>query len=197
KVGVGGLMGDSVEDLLAPTQPPVEVVGRSSGHHLVKARVDEVWADLEGLHREPATPERFEQADRDGRLADATRHPGDDEHAGLHETSTCDVEVDEPIPPGLPRRPVDGGTRLGRSPGSRIVLLPAPARLARQWLSRVSSPITVTGSRRIRTAFPGPPVGTLGASNGCTLAKSAAAGKGVLESRTRWSSHRVRCAACF
>ena len=92
-------MGDSVEHLLAPTHPPVEVVGRSSGHHLVKARVDEVWADLEGLHREPAAPERFEQADRDGRLADATRHPGDDEHAGLHETSTCDVEVDEPISP--------------------------------------------------------------------------------------------------
>src|SRR2546428_121618 len=69
------------------------------------------------------------------------------------------------FPRVLPRRPVDGGTRPGRSPGSRIVLLPAPSRLSRQWLSRVSSPITVTGSRRIRTAFPGPPVGTLGASN--------------------------------
>src|SRR3989442_7739769 len=42
-----------------------------------------------------------------------------------------------------------------RSPGSRIVLLPAPSQPRGQWLSRVSSPITVTGSRRIHTAFPG------------------------------------------
>src|SRR2546427_8424157 len=38
--------------------------------------------------------------------------------------------------------------------------------------------------------LPWAPVGTLGASNGCTLAKSAAAGKGVVEQCTRCSSHR-------
>src|SRR5439155_6007044 len=48
------------------------------------------------------------------------------------------------------------GARPGRSPGSRIVLLPAPSRPDGQWRSRVSSPITVTGSRRLSTAFPGP-----------------------------------------
>src|SRR3989442_15330344 len=45
--------------------------------------------------------------------------------------------------------------RPSRSPGSRIVLLPAPSQPRGQWLSRVSSPITVTGARRIHTAFPG------------------------------------------
>src|ERR1051326_143388 len=57
----------------------------------------------------------------------------------------------------LPRRPVGPRCAPGRSPGSRIVLLPAPSRPRErgQWLSRVSSPITVTGSRRFRTAFPG------------------------------------------
>ena len=70
----------------------------------MEARVDEVRTDLEGLHREPAAPERFEQADRDGRLADAARYPSDDEHAGLHATSTRTVEVDEPISPGPPAK---------------------------------------------------------------------------------------------
>src|SRR5262250_1312368 len=59
----------------------------------------------------------------------------------------------------LPRRPVLMSLRPGRSPGFRIVLLPAPSQPRGQWLSRVSSPITVTGSRRIRTAFPGAPSG--------------------------------------
>src|SRR5436190_20015253 len=64
----------------------------------------------------------------------------------------------------LPRRPVEVCVRSGRSPGSRIVLLPAPSQPRGQWLVRVSSPITVTGSRRFRTAFPGPPMGTRSAT---------------------------------
>ena len=46
----------------------------------------------------------------------------------------------------------------GRSPGFRIVLLPAPSREAWRFpvgLLRVSSPVTVAGQRRILTVFPG------------------------------------------
>ena len=58
----------------------------------------------------------------------------------------------------LPRRPVDD-VRPDRFPGSRIDLLSAPSQPPRrhgQWSSRISSPITVTGSRRLVTAFPTP-----------------------------------------
>ena len=67
--------------------------------------------------------------------------------------------------PGLPRRPVRSARVPGRSPDSRIVLLPAPfpARRASGLCLRVSSPITVTGSWRSRTAFP------LGPSRGAHL----------------------------
>ena len=73
--------------------------------------------------------------------------------AAQHEVGR--VAIDRPGPPS--RTGVVGG-RPGRSPGSRIVLLPTPSRpglraSGRPW---VSSPITVTGSRRIRTAFPAP-----------------------------------------
>jgi len=69
-----------------------------------------------------------------------------------------DVVGTETISPGSSREDRLMVARLGRSPGFRIVLLPAPSRPAACWASgftRVSSPVTVTGSRRIRTAFPG------------------------------------------
>src|SRR5438093_8044709 len=55
----------------------------------------------------------------------------------------------------LPRRPVSWyarGAGLLTSGSSYSPRLPG----SRQWPLRVSSPVTVTGSRRIRTAFPGP-----------------------------------------
>src|SRR5207245_4758344 len=81
-------------------------------------------------------------------------------------------------------RPLDdrvGRERPGRSPGSRIVLLPAPSQPGDgQWLSRVSSPITVTGSRRACTAFPGVRSrGRPGANSGHTLANAPRVDKRV------------------
>ena len=80
--------------------------------------------------------------------------------------------------------------RPGRSPGSRIVLLPAPSQPGNgQWHSRVSSPITVTGSRRACTAFPGVRSrGRPGANSGHTLANAPRVDKRV----ARWSLGPIR-----
>ena len=69
----------------------------------------------------------------------------------------------------LPRRQVGdarpaGLLALGSSYSPRL-----PSLYTGQWLSRVSSPNTVTGSRRIRTAFPIAPLGNTVAQSDDTL----------------------------
>ena len=66
----------------------------------------------------------------------------------------CDWCSDDPQV--LPRRPVwRAGVRAGLLAFGSPYSPRLPGPIARQWLPWVSSPITVTGSRRIRTAFPG------------------------------------------
>jgi hypothetical protein len=48
----------------------------------MKARIDEIGPDLEGLDHEAAPAKGFQQAQRDGSLADATGDAGDDEYPG-------------------------------------------------------------------------------------------------------------------
>ena len=77
---------DHVQHALAPAHPAVQVVRGAAGDDRVQAGIDEVGADLEGLHGEPATPQRFEQPQRDRRLAHAARDTGQDDRAGAHGT---------------------------------------------------------------------------------------------------------------
>src|SRR5437773_5284749 len=70
----------------------------------------------------------------------------------------------------LPRRPANG-SRPGRSPGSRIVLLPAPSRPDRPVALAGFVPDYSDGVAAASTAFPGPSWASAGANNAGTVAE--------------------------
>ena len=76
--------------LLSRAHPAIEAVRRAAGHERVEAGIDEVRADLERLHREPASAQRLEQAEGDRGLPDAAPDPRDDER-GDHRPSAAPV----------------------------------------------------------------------------------------------------------
>src|SRR5262249_6207206 len=112
---------------------------------------------LGGRDEHDAAAELLGASDGEGALARA-HATQDQDGPGAHDPLAQGLRLGEIAccNPGLPRRPVRSARVPRRSPGSRIVLLPAPfpASRASGLLVRVSSPITVTGSRRSRTAFP-------------------------------------------
>src|SRR4029450_12072332 len=65
--------------------------------------------------------------------------------------------------PGPPAKTGFGGTRPGRSPGFRIVLLPAPSRLSRQWPSAGFVPGYSDGVAAVSHRLPWALVGIPGA----------------------------------
>jgi hypothetical protein len=88
----------------------------------MKAGVNEIGAHLERLDDEATATKRLEKAERDGGLTDTTRNACDNENARCRRNHRFHV---------LPRRQVWYVLRPGRSPGFRIVLLPAPSQLER------------------------------------------------------------------
>ena len=68
-VGIGRRRREPLPIDVGPEHPAVEVAGGTAARMPVMERVDEVGADLEGLHGEAATPERPDQAERNRRLA--------------------------------------------------------------------------------------------------------------------------------
>ena len=76
--------------------PAVERVGRTSGDERVERGVDEVGADLEPLHREPAAPECRHDGQRHRSLADAAGDAADDDgaaHEPLGPSTPADLNV--------------------------------------------------------------------------------------------------------
>src|SRR4029453_17907302 len=73
--------------------------------------------------------------------------------------------------PGPPAKTGFGGTRPGRSPGFRIVLLPAPSRLSRQWPSAGFVPGYSDGVAAVSHRLPWALVGARGAQNAPRLAE--------------------------
>ena len=101
----GGAVHEQRRDERLACEERVEVAPRSAGREGVVARVDEVGADLEARHRQPARPERCHEARGDGRLAVAGPGGGHDE-ARQHRA---------PAAPAPPRRSGAAGRGRRRS----------------------------------------------------------------------------------
>src|SRR6266851_6474648 len=90
-IGVYGRRGESLPVDVGSEHPAVEVAGGTPARMRVMERVDEIGTDLERLHGQAATPQRSDQAQRDGRLADPAVGAADDDSAqrsGAHVTQT-------------------------------------------------------------------------------------------------------------
>ena len=94
EIGVRRVLRHGGAHVIARAHPAVEAVGRAPGHERVEAGIDEVGADLEGLHRETATAQRLEEAEGDRGLPDAAPHPRDDER-GDHASALGTAETAE------------------------------------------------------------------------------------------------------
>src|SRR4030095_386664 len=78
RVGARRSMRDGLLHVALAAHPAIEVVRGAPGDELVKAGIDEVGADLEGLDRQAPPTKRLEQPERDGGLADSARRARDD-----------------------------------------------------------------------------------------------------------------------
>ena len=154
EIGVRRVLRHGGAHVIARAHPAVQAVGRTPRHEGVEAGIDEVGADLEGLHLETAAAQRLEQAEGDRGLAHAAPHPRDDERRNhdrprmvrqppmtriallTPERKRQIVRRNDGTTRASPRRPVRSARVPGRFPDSRIILLtavfPAPL-VGHQW----------------------------------------------------------------
>ncbi len=86
-LSLGGC-GKQVEVGLRRKHPAIQVVRRSTGCELVQAWIDEIRADLEGLHSDLSSSESSQQADRYSGLAGSSHRSRD--YARFHDARIND-----------------------------------------------------------------------------------------------------------